>query len=215
MLGTGGADYFGTALVKKLIEMGATARIFDLSPTSLSHPRLEAVQGDIREAEAVVRTCQGVDIVHHNVAQQPLAKDRALIWSVTSDGTRNILEAVRIGGARKVIYTSSTAVYGVPESNPVTEATTSRPRESYGRAKVAGEQLCKEYRASGLDVTVIRPRTVVGGGRLGIFQILFEWIYQNVNIPMLDPATTSIGLCTPIPPRRLAVYRALLHYDPA
>jgi nucleoside-diphosphate-sugar epimerase len=58
--------------------------------------------------------------------------------------------------------------------------------EEYGRAKLAGEMLCREYAGKGLDVSIIRPRTIMGHGRLGIFQILFEWIYQGKNIPVLN-----------------------------
>jgi nucleoside-diphosphate-sugar epimerase len=85
-----------------------------------------------------------------------------------------------------VIYTSSSAVYGIPKSNPVTEETPPLPVEEYGRAKLAGEILCREYARKGLDVSIVRPRTIMGDGRLGIFQILFEWVYQGKNIPVLN-----------------------------
>jgi nucleoside-diphosphate-sugar epimerase len=60
-----------------------------------------------------------------------------------------------------------------------------RPQEAYGRAKLAAERLCADYVARGLDVSVIRPRTIMGHGRLGIMQILFEWIRQGRNVPVL------------------------------
>ena len=85
-----------------------------------------------------------------------------------------------------MIYTSSSAVYGVPESNPVTEETVPIPVEEYGRAKLAGETVCWEYARKDLDVSIVRPCTIMGHGRLGIFQILFEWIYQGKNIPVLN-----------------------------
>jgi nucleoside-diphosphate-sugar epimerase len=73
----------------------------------------------------------------------------------------------------------------VPRSNPVTEETPPTPGESYGRAKFDAEKLCHEYAGRGLDVTVIRPRTILGHGRLGIFQVLFEWVREGANIPVL------------------------------
>src|SRR4030095_10518627 len=85
----------------------------------------------------------------------------------------------------KVIYVSSSAVFGAPKSNPVTEETPPSPGEAYGRAKLEGETLCRYYANRGLDVTIIRPRTIMGHGRLGIFQILFEWIRGGYNIPVL------------------------------
>jgi nucleoside-diphosphate-sugar epimerase len=116
----------------------------------------------------------------------PLAKDKKLFWSVNRDGTKNLLEACARRAVKKVIFTSSSAVYGVPQSNPVTEETVPTPIEEYGKAKLAGENLCWEYARNGLDVSIIRPRTILGHGRLGIFQILFEWIYQGKNIPVLN-----------------------------
>jgi nucleoside-diphosphate-sugar epimerase len=92
---------------------------------------------------------------------------------------------------KKVIYTSSSAVYGIPKTNPVTEETSPAPMEEYGRAKLAGESLCWEYGWKGLDVSIVRPCTIVGYGRLGIFQILFEWIYQGKNIPVLGDGKNS------------------------
>src|SRR5438309_6404848 len=58
--------------------------------------------------------------------------------------------------------------------------------EEYGKAKLAGELLCSDYAARALDVSIVRPRTIMGHGRLGIFQILFEWIYQGANVPVLN-----------------------------
>jgi nucleoside-diphosphate-sugar epimerase len=104
---------------------------------------------------------------------------------VNIEGTRNLLVASQASGVRKVVYTSSSAVYGAPAHNPVSETTTPSPAESYGQAKLEGEQVCNEFSAKGLDVTILRPRTIMGHGRLGIFQILFEWIRQGSNVPVL------------------------------
>jgi nucleoside-diphosphate-sugar epimerase len=59
------------------------------------------------------------------------------------------------------------------------------PQEAYGRAKLEGEKLCRRYAEQGLDVSIVRPRTIMGHGRLGIFQILFEWIRLGYNVPVL------------------------------
>jgi nucleoside-diphosphate-sugar epimerase len=126
-----------------------------------------------------------VELVFHNVAQVPLAKDKKAFWSVNRDGTLKLLEAARDSGVRKLVYTSSSAVFGVPKQNPVTESTAPTPMEDYGQAKYEGEKLCLEFAAKGLDVAVIRPRTILGHGRLGIFQILFEWIREGSNVPVL------------------------------
>jgi nucleoside-diphosphate-sugar epimerase len=181
---TGGAGYFGELLARKLLERGYSVRIFDVNLPAGSG--MEVIQADIRDLGAVLAACQEIDVAFHNVAQVPLAKDKRLFWSVNCDGTKNLLEACARYRVNKVIYTSSSAVYGVPKENPVTDETIPTPMEEYGRAKLAGEMLCREYAGKGLDVSIIRPRTIMGHGRLGIFQILFEWIYQGKNIPVLN-----------------------------
>ena len=116
----------------------------------------------------------------------PLAKDRGQFWSVNRDGTRILLDAARQAGVGKVVYTSSSAVFGIPEAVPVTIDTRPNPGEDYGRAKLAGEDLCRAANAGGLDVSIIRPRTILGHGRLGIMQILFDWVATGRDVPVFD-----------------------------
>src|SRR5205814_3400300 len=106
------------------------------------------VPGDVRDGATVRDACDGVDVVFHNVAQVPLARDRALFDSVNVVGTANVLVAARDAGVGKVVHTSSSAVFGIPDANPVTEETPCRPLESYGRAKLEAEVLCREAVAS-------------------------------------------------------------------
>lgn len=185
VLVTGGSGYFGCTLRRLLRERGDAVRTFDLVPSDDLAADESFLQGDIRDAAAVRRACEGIDVVHHNVAQVPLAKDRHLFESVNVTGTENLLAAARDAGVRKVIYTSSSAVFGVPERNPVTEDMAPRPQEAYGRAKYDGELRCRAWVERGLDVSIVRPRTILGHGRLGIFQILYEWIRRGSNVPVL------------------------------
>jgi nucleoside-diphosphate-sugar epimerase len=77
-------------------------------------------------------------------------------------------------------------VFGIPSKNPVDDTVQPRPLEAYGKAKLAAEEVVEDaVRQHGLDVTIIRPRTIVGHGRLGIFQILFDWIEDGRRIPVL------------------------------
>ena len=183
---TGGSGYFGCLLRDRLRERGVRVRVFDLRDVPDRPGDVEISLGDIRDASAVARACESVDVVYHNVAQVPLAKDRALFWAVNQGGTRILLEAALAAGVRKLVHTSSSAVFGVPRSNPVDEGTEPRPMEEYGRAKLAGEELVRRFAAEqGLDATIIRPRTILGHGRLGIFQILFQWVEEGRRIPVL------------------------------
>jgi nucleoside-diphosphate-sugar epimerase len=181
---TGGSGYFGSLLVSRLLGSGTRCRIFDLADADDRSPGVEFRQGDIRDYDAVLEACRGVDVIHHNVAQVPLAKDRLLFESVNIQGTENLLRAAREAGVRKTVVTSSSAVFGIPRANPVTEDTPTSPGEDYGRAKAEAEAVCRQHAEQGLDVTIVRPRTILGHGRLGIFQVLFEWVRTGFNIPV-------------------------------
>ena len=184
LLVTGGSGYFGELLTGQLLERGHRVRIFDLNPPGLLHPNLEFVQGTILDGAAVAAAVAGVDKVFHNVAQVPLAKDKSLFWSVNRDGTRIIADEALKAGVKKLVYTSSSAIFGVPESNPVSEATLPNPAEDYGRAKLAGEKICLAAGEKGLDIAIVRPRTILGHGRLGVVQMLFDWIERGLDVPV-------------------------------
>lgn len=185
VLVTGGSGYFGSILVDQVLAAGDRARVLDLNPPE---PRdgVEVVVGDVRDRDLVEQACEGADVVLHNVAQVPLAKDRELFWSVNVLGTANVLLAARTRGVAKVVHTSTSAVYGIPEQNPVAEDSPPSPLEAYGRAKLEAEALCRDAAASGLDVSIVRPRTILGHGRLGIMAILFELVAEGAPVFVLD-----------------------------
>lgn len=183
---TGGSGYFGEILVRRLLERGWDVGVFDLVDVPDRPREVGFVRGDIRDPRAILAACAGAEVVHHAVAQVPLAKDAALFHAVNVDGTRNLLEAARATGVKKTVLVSSSAVFGVPARNPVDDSVRPAPREAYGRAKLEGEELAREAsRRHGLDVTIVRPRTILGHGRLGIFQILFEWVRTGRDVWVL------------------------------
>ncbi|MCA9629450.1 MAG: NAD-dependent epimerase/dehydratase family protein [Myxococcales bacterium] len=182
---TGGSGYFGEILVQHFSASGRRVRVFDKVKNPDRDPRVELVQADVCDYGRVAEAMRGVEEVHHNVAQVPLAKDRELFWAVNVEGTRNVLEAALREGVRKVVLTSSSAVHGIPPANPVTEATLPAPREAYGRAKLEAERVAQQYVERGLDVSIVRPRTVLGHGRLGIFSILFDWVRRDRPLYLL------------------------------
>ncbi|MBD3240161.1 MAG: NAD-dependent epimerase/dehydratase family protein [Chitinivibrionales bacterium] len=176
---TGVSGFFGGHLARHLLANGWQVRGLDVVP--LNEPDLEAVEfvsGDVGDAEAVGRLVKGVDAVIHNAALVPLSRSGKRYWTVNVDGTRTVLEACARNKVSKVVYISSSSVYGVPVEEPVTEQTPLNPMDDYGRSKAAGEAVCVEYRSS-LDISIIRPRTIIGTGRLGILQILFDWLREN------------------------------------
>jgi nucleoside-diphosphate-sugar epimerase len=191
VLVTGGSGYFGSILADAALARGDEVRIFDRNPPADRGPgddqarRVSYLPGDVRDRAAVRAACEGVDVVLHNVAQVPLAKDRGLFWSVNVTGTANVLLGARDAGVGKVVHTSSSAIFGIPESNPVTEETPGRPLEAYGRAKLEAEWLCRDAADAGLDVSIVRPRTILGHGRLGIIAVLFEFVAAGAPVYVL------------------------------
>ena len=185
VLVTGGAGFFGSVLVKKLLEQGHSVVSFDLNKINFEHPRLTSIQGDIRSFDDVLNACNKIDVVQHNVAQVPIAKDKALFDSVNLGGARILSEACISKGIKSLVYTSSSAVFGIPKKNPVTIDTIPCPAEEYGKAKFDAESIFSQLVRKGINISIVRPRTILGTGRLGIFQILFEWIYLGKNIPVL------------------------------
>ncbi|HEX5365657.1 MAG TPA: NAD-dependent epimerase/dehydratase family protein [Acidimicrobiales bacterium] len=186
VLVTGGSGYFGSILAERAVARGDRVRVLDLNPPEDGLAgRVEFVGGDVRDLDALRAASDGVDVVLNNVAQVPLAKDRELFWSVNVTGTANVLLAARDRGVAKVVHTSSSAVFGIPDANPVTEGTPGRPLEAYGRAKLEAEHLCHDAAASGLDVTIVRPRTILGHGRLGIMAVLFDFVAAGAPVYVL------------------------------
>lgn len=182
---TGGSGYFGSLLVRQLLAAGHDVRVLDLVDADDRPTEVEFVGGDIRDPGTVERAVRGVDVVYNNVAQVPLAKDLELLRTVNVDGTTVLLGACATAGVAKVVHTSSSAVFGIPRENPVLPSTVPSPAEEYGHAKLAAEWACLDAVRHGLDVSIVRPRTILGHGRLGIFGILFEWVADGADIFVL------------------------------
>ena len=139
----------------------------------------------------------------HNVAQVPLARDRDLFRSVNVTGTANVLLAARDCGVAKVVHTSSSAIFGIPERNPVTEDTPGRPLEAYGKAKLEAELLAATP-PEAASTSHRPPRTILGHGRLGIMAVLFEFVAEGAPCTCWAGVTTGTSSSMPTTSRTLA-----------
>jgi nucleoside-diphosphate-sugar epimerase len=179
---TGGSGFVGANIARRLVERGEQVRVLDIWRSPDLPPTVEFLHVDINDKDAVTRAMQGVTFVHHNVALVPLHKAGDRYWTVNVEGTEIALAAARAAGVTMFSHMSSSAVFGLPTIMPITNDTERLPIEIYGRAKKAGEELVMQAQAQGFPACIIRPRTIIGTGRLGIFQILFEWIKDGANI---------------------------------
>ncbi|MAG08676.1 epimerase [Candidatus Woesearchaeota archaeon] len=184
---TGGSGFFGTHLVRKLLEKKRKVRVFDIAePEEGVRGKVEFFKGDIRDFDSVNKTCKNIDVVYHTVAVVPISKAGKKFDEINAGGTRNILEAALRNKVKSFVHISSTAIYKVPKKGDViTEDYPIMPVGDYGRAKYHAEKICFEYMKKGLNITILRPRTIIGTGRLGIFSILFDWIRRGKNIYIL------------------------------
>lgn len=185
---TGGSGFFGLHLIDKLLAEGESVVVYDV--TALDDEYVQKgvlfVQGDILDKAALTAAMRGCEVVHHNAAVMPISRSGNKFETINVEGTRNVLAAAKETGVKKVLFVSTSAVYGIAKELPVTEQTPLTPLGAYARSKMAAEKLCTEFREkNGLDVSIIRPRTIIGTGRMGIFGILFDWISAGKRIYMI------------------------------
>ena len=183
---TGGSGYLGNVLIKKLLSLSWSVVNIDINSSNIKNPNYKYFNCDIRDYNKLDKNLPEANVIFHCVAQVPVLKDKKKFWSVNSEGTKNICAVAKKKKINKLIYVSSSAVFGNPKSNPVNELTIPEPAEDYGKAKLNGELICKKYASEKLKIIIIRPRTILGHDRLGIVQILFDWIKNGKVIPVLN-----------------------------
>lgn len=182
---TGGAGFLGINLTRYLLARGHEVVSYDLLPFDYpERARVVEVRGDIRDIALLSDSMKGADIVVHTAAALPLysAED---IRTTDVEGTRNVLEAARQNGVKRVVHISSTAVYGIPDHHPLFEDDALDGVGEYGKAKIAAENACLEYRTHGLCVPVIRPKSFIGPERLGVFALFYDWAADGHGFPMI------------------------------
>ena len=181
---SGGAGFLGLHLSRRLLADGHDVRTLDVVPLDDAELEgaVEELRGDVRDRERVRKLVSGADVVVHAAAALPIQASRESIRSVNVSGTENILLAARDAGVRRAVFISSTAVYGVPEKHPIEEDDPLVGVGWYGESKIDAEALC---RVAAVETTIVRPKTFIGPERLGVFEILFDWIREGRRIYIL------------------------------
>jgi nucleoside-diphosphate-sugar epimerase len=178
---SGGAGFLGLHLARRLLAEGHQVRTLDVVPLDdvELEQSVEELRGDIRDPDRVRALVAGAGVVVHAAAALPIQASRESIRSVNVGGTENVLHAAHDAGVRRVVFISSTAVYGVPEKHPIEESDPLVGVGAYGESKIDAEGLC---RVAAVETTIIRPKTFIGPERLGVFEILFDWIREGRRI---------------------------------
>jgi nucleoside-diphosphate-sugar epimerase len=184
---SGGAGFLGLHLARRLVADGHEVRSLDL--VALADRELEGevgeIRGDVRDEAACRELVDGARILVHAAAALPIRGSRDEIRSVNVDGTLTLLSAAAEAGVRRVVFVSSTAVYGVPDKHPIEEDDPLVGVGHYGESKIEAEDVCRAFMRRGLESVILRPKTFVGPERLGVFEILFDWIREGRRIYML------------------------------
>ena len=177
---TGGSGFLGHLIVRRLLEKGERVRALDVWKSPDHPPEAEFADCSVLDRDGVAKAMREVGIVHHNAALVPLTKSGAKFAEVNRDGSRIVAEEAVRAGADAFVHMSSTAIFGkVP--CPITNDSPLNPFEIYGRSKLAGERAARTA-CGAMPFVAIRPRTLLGLGRLGIFQTLFDWIREGRKI---------------------------------
>ncbi|GGZ31296.1 epimerase [Streptomyces inusitatus] len=185
---TGAAGMLGSRLAERLAADGHRVRGVDLRAA----PGVELV-GDIRDRALMDRALDGSAALVHAAAALPSYPDEQ-IRSIIVGGTENVFAAARAARTPRVVHISSTAVYGLPKRVPTPESHPREPVDTYSRAKAAAEEIAERHRAEGMCVPILRPKTFVGPGRMGLFSMLFEWAEEGRNFPVLGKGDVRIQM---------------------
>jgi len=156
---TGGAGFIGSHVAHRLVELGHEVRVLDNMITGAREnldavaDQVELIVGDVQDPDACARAVAGVDTVFHLAALGSVPRSIADAWrshDANVNGTVRLLEACRHGGVRRVVYSSSSSVYGDTPTLPKVESVEPLPRSPYAASKLAGEQYVLAYARGGL-----------------------------------------------------------------
>ncbi|WNV87210.1 NAD-dependent epimerase/dehydratase family protein [Umezawaea sp. Da 62-37] len=189
---TGAAGVLGSNLVTRLLAEGCQVHGMDLRPIP-PRPGFTPFTGDIRDAAAVAEAVAGTDALVHCAAALP-SYPAAEIRSIIVEGTSTVLRVAAAAGVARIVHISSTAVYGLPSRVPTPEDHPREPVDTYSAAKAEAEVIAERYRAEGVCLPIVRPKTFVGPGRMGLFAMLFQWADEGRNFPVLGRGDVRIQM---------------------
>ena len=193
---TGGAGFLGLHLARRLLASGHEVRTLDLAPLDDAEleQNVEELRGDVRDLSAAARLMQGADVLVHAAAALPIQASRESIRTVNVGGTGVAFAAAADAGVGRAVLISSTAVYGVPKHHPIAEEAPLVGVGHYGESKIDAEEVARDFGRRGLEVVIVRPKTFIGPERLGVFEILFDWIREGRGIPILGNGSNRYQL---------------------
>ena len=196
VLVTGGAGFIGSHLVDELLALGHKVRVIDDFSTgqaeNLRGKSAEIHTADISDFNAVRTAMDSCDVVFHHAALVSVPQsidDPQLNYRSNIAGTFNVFEAARLAGIKRMVYASSSAVYGEREQLPVRESDLPCPISPYATAKLIGEKLAQSYNTTyGMEILTLRymnvygPRQNPGSPYSGVLSIFCQRIINGQDL---------------------------------
>jgi dTDP-glucose 4,6-dehydratase len=186
----GGSGFVGRWLTKELLQNGEQVSICDHENYRV-HEGARFIPCDIKNHEDLKRVPFSPEDVVINLAanqyhhQVPRKNIYDYFFNTNTQGTKNILDFMALAGGYQFIQYTTDMIYGKPQYLPVDIHHPQNPFGPYGQSKKASEDICREYRKKGINITIFRPRMIIGPGRLGILKKLFFLIKHNLPVPTI------------------------------
>ena len=191
----GGSGFIGSRLIQRLLEEGFEVLNFDKRPSS-TYPDLTTL-GDIRDGNALKQALKGVDTIVNLAAEHAdNVSPISLYYSVNVDGSKELVEAAKESDCKKIIFTSSVAIYPLNSDEP-REDTKAHPFNDYGNSKLLAEKVYQNWQGEEpdkRDTLIIRPCVVFGERNRGNFYNLMKQIYEKKFL-MVGDGKNSKSLC--------------------
>jgi dTDP-glucose 4,6-dehydratase len=188
----GGDGFVGRHLAPKLIADGEEVVVVDIVKSDLPHyAKVRHIQCDVTDPAQVQAVGIKADDMVYNLSAKMLspiqvrAKRHEFFWPVNYHGTENIIHAMARADASKLVHYTTDMIYGHTVTQPMTEEHPVAPLGEYGWSKLKTEELAADWRAQGMNISLFRPRLIIGPGRLGILEKLFKLIDWNLPVPMI------------------------------
>lgn len=179
----GGSGFIGTALARVLSAQGHAVRVIDTKPSE-AFPHAW-VQADVRDPTALRMATEGAEIIYNLAAEhRDDVRPRSLYHDVNVRGAAHTVEAAEAHDIRRIVFTSTVAVYGAAE-HELDETAPTRPFNEYGRTKLEAERIYREWAARRPDrcVTIVRPTVIFGPGNRGnVYTLLAQFARRRAAV---------------------------------